>query len=137
MLEEYAGGRVMPRPAKPNDKNAIDGYVYPLSKTQRKKLYHQSLYVPLVLTGLQAQIMDHVRLFSPEGTTQANQSFLTRLGAYSGLYALSQANPANVQQERNIKLMIRQLEQIKKGSETMTEAAIFRDTELIQPPEEQ
>jgi hypothetical protein len=136
LLEEFAGGRVMPRPAKPNDKNAIDGYVYPLSKVQRKKLYHQSLYVPLVLTGLQAQIMDHVRLFSPEGTTQANQTFLTRLGAYSGLYALSQANPANVQQERNIKLMIRKLEQIKKGSETMTEAAIFRDTELIQPSEE-
>jgi hypothetical protein len=137
LLEEYAGGRVIPRPAKPNDKNAIDGYVYPLSKTQRKKLYHQSLYVPLVLTGLQAQIIDYVRLFSPAGTTQANQSLLTRLGSYSGLYSLSQANPANVQQERNIKLMIRQLEQIKKGSETMTEAAIFRDTELIQPSEEQ
>ena len=135
-LERHAGGRVRPRPAKPNDKNAIDGYVYPLSASQRKKLYHQSFYTALVLTGLQAQVMDYVRLFSPEGTTQANQSSLTRLGAFSGLYSISQVNPENVQQQRNMKLFLRYLNTVKTGEETASEAAIFRDTNLIQPSEE-
>ena len=132
LLERFAGGVVNPKPAKPNDKNAIDGYVYPLSKEQRKNLYHGTIYRMLVLTGLNAQVMDYVRLFSPEGTTQANQDFLTRLGSYAGLYSLSQATPKNVQQQRNMRNILRQLDKIKKGQEDLTEAAILRDQFLIQ-----
>ena len=135
-LEEAAGGRVIPRPAKPNDKNVIDGYVYPLSAAQRKKLYHQSMYTILVLTGVQAQIMDHIQLFAPEGTTHANQSLAVRLGDYLGLYSISQAMPQDVRIERQMNLVLSELDKIKRKEETLTEGAIFRDQQFILPSEE-
>jgi hypothetical protein len=131
IIERHAGGRVYPRPAKLNEKGAVNGYIYPLDKQQRKKLYHKTLWMAMQQIGLTAQFQDYMRLFFPEGTTQGSLDVAQRVGVYSGLFSVSTAMDKDAQQERNIRLMISEMNRIKKAADNATESAIYRDSYLI------
>jgi hypothetical protein len=131
IIERHAGGRVYPRPAKLNEKGAVNGYIYPLDKQQRKKLYHKTLWMAMQQIGLTAQFQDYMRLFFPEGTTQGSLDVAQRVGVYSGLFSVSTAMDKDAQQERNIRLMIAEMNRIKKAADNATESAIYRDSYLI------
>jgi len=132
-LERYAGGRVYPKIAKEGTKGAIDGYVYPLSASQRKKLYHESLYTMMQLTGTTAQLMDFTRLVSPAGTNYESLSGIQRLGAILGFYSVSTATDADVQQQINLKRKLSEMRKMQRGEQESATGAIYRDTNLIQP----
>jgi hypothetical protein len=135
-LERFAGGRVYPKLAKEGDKSAIDGYVYPLDASQRKKLYHESFYTMMQMTGMTAQLMDTVRLIAPEGTNYERLNGFQRMGAIFGLYSISTATDPDVQQAINLQRKLSEMRKIERGETEATFGAILRDTNLIQPSEE-
>jgi hypothetical protein len=136
VLERFAGGRVYPRPAKEGEKGAFNGYVYPLSKAQRKKLYHENVLLLLFMSGAYGRISDYYRLTNSQGTTLGSLPPLQRALALSGLISVSQTRDPDIQQARNLSLKVSELDKLRRASETSMEAAFIRDTDLIQPSDE-
>ena len=121
LLEQYCGGKVYPRQAKPGDKNAVNGYVYPLTAQQRKKLYHQSLYTVMVVLGQSNLIIQGVKALDPDGTTHRTLDPFQRTLAYFGLYSVSEAKKVDVQQIRRMRAITSEMKRMQTGTENLEE----------------
>ena len=131
-LEELAGGRVIPTARPEGTKGVRNGYVYPLSEEQQFKLYHRSLYTIFNTLGMTSRLRAVARLVSPEGTTYGGESSgLLILGQITGAYTLSQVDTEDKQQLEALKRREAYLRAIINGEEGMSEAAIYRDQELL------
>jgi hypothetical protein len=96
MLEQYCGGTVIAKLADPGDKNAVNGYVYPLTAEQRKRLYHRSLWTMLTVLGQSNLIVQGVRALDPTGTTHRTLSPAQRTLAYFGVFSVSEAKKVDM-----------------------------------------
>jgi len=135
-LERLAGGRVSPKLAKKGDKSAIDGYIYKLDASQRKKLYHETMYTMIQMTGASSQVSDYVRQFFPEGTGYERLNPVQRFGRFIGLYAISTATDPDVQQKINLQRKLSEMRKIERAEQEARIGATLRDRNLIQPSEE-
>lgn len=137
-LEELAGGRVIPAARPEGTKGVRNGYVYPLSEEQQFQLYHRSWYTIFNTLGMTSRLRSIARLVSPEGTTYGGESSgLLILGQITGAYTLSQVDTEDKQQMEALKRREAYLRAIINGEEGMTEAAIYRDQELLYQPSEE
>ena len=121
MLEQYCGGRVYPRQAQPGDKNAVNGYVYPLTAQQRKELYHKSMYTVFSVLGQTNVIAQGVRALDPDGTTHRTLDPFQRSLAYFGLYSVSEAKEVDVQQTRRMRAITSEMKRMQTGIENLEE----------------
>ena len=137
-LEGMAGGRIVPTARPKGAKGVRNGYVYPLSEEQQYQLYHRSLYTVLNTLGMTSRLRSIARVVSPEGSTLGGDSSgLLILGQITGAYTLSQVDTEDKQQLEALKRREAYLRAIINGEEGMTEAAIYRDQELLYKPSEE
>jgi hypothetical protein len=121
MLEQYCGGTVVAKEAKPGDKNAVNGYVYQLSAEQRKKLYHQSMYTVFTVLGQNNLIIQAVKALDPDGTTHRTLNPFQRTLAYFGLYSVSEAKKVDVQQTRRMRAITSEMKRMQTSVENLEE----------------
>ena len=121
MLEQYCGGTVVAKLAKPGDKNAVNGYVYQLSAEQRKKLYHQSMYTVFTVLGQTNLIVQAVKALDPDGTTHRTLNPFQRTLAYFGLYSVSEAKKVDVQQTRRMRAITSEMKRMQTSVENLEE----------------
>lgn len=121
LLEQYCGGTVIAKLAEPGDKYAVDGYVYPLTAQQRKKLYHQSLYVVGTVLGANNLIVKTVRALDPDGTTHRTLTPFQRTLVFFGLYSVSEAKTVDVQQTRRMRAITSEMKRMQTGIENLEE----------------
>tara|TARA_R100000458_G_scaffold59652_1_gene70969 strand:- start:1304 stop:7777 length:6474 start_codon:yes stop_codon:yes gene_type:complete len=121
MLEQYCGGTVIAKLADPGDKNAVNGYVYPLTAEQRKRLYHRSLWTMLTVLGQSNLIVQGVRALDPTGTTHRTLSPAQRTLAYFGVFSVSEAKKVDVQQTRRMRAITSEMKRMQTGLENLEE----------------
>ena len=137
-LEEMCGGKVTPVAAKKGSKGSRNGYRYPLSEEQQFRLYHRSLYMVFNNLGYVPRLRSIARLVSPEGSTYGGDTNpLLILGTITGAYTFSQVDTADKQQLEALKRREAYLRAIINGEEGMSDAAIYRDQELLYQPSEE
>lgn len=134
-LEKIAGGIVIPKPANPNKKGVVDGYVYPLDTKQKEKFYHESMATVLQVSGLKTLTFQMLRMIDPTGTVvdfndntfeENLMGTMQNIHAFLGLYSISQMQSPQAQQLRALKNLIGELEQMKNQSDDITNAVILR-----------
>lgn len=119
ILERFCGGQVYPKQAGPNDKNAVNGWVYPLTPEQRKHLYHRSLYTVFTILGANNLIVQGVRALDPNGTTHRSLNGFQRSLAFFGLFSVSEAKSVEVQQTRRQRAITSEMKRMQSGVEDL------------------